>query len=202
MLCWCRSDLSATIGAGRMAPRSCAIGRARRSAGLASPGERDVAHLWASTLAWGANREEGVTTHAGWSTGTPEFEEASWRLIHFIRHLADVSEAEIEEMKALNPRSPADIRQEIEAEYSAGRRRGAGRAARACTLANQDAHAHAIMGQVTARDAEQVKVRTPSGEILSIAITEGVPDQLETRQRFVDGTSRLDRRRGRSPPHR
>ena len=62
--------------------------------------------------------ENGIrlTGMPGWSTGTPEGEEASWHLVHFIRHLTDISEPEIEEMEALNPRSPVDVRQEIEAE--------------------------------------------------------------------------------------
>ena len=62
--------------------------------------------------------ENGIrlTGMPGWSTGTPEGEEASWHLVRFIRHLPDISEPEIEEMEALNPRSPAEVRQEIEAE--------------------------------------------------------------------------------------
>lgn len=39
------------------------------------------------------------------------------------------------------------------------------------TVWAHDGHAHFIMGTVTARDAKQVKVKTPSGEILAIAIT-------------------------------
>lgn len=60
--------------------------------------------------------ENGIrfTGMSGWSTGTKEGEEASWHLVHFIRHLPLVGEAELDEMKALNPRSPAEIRQEIE----------------------------------------------------------------------------------------
>ena len=34
-----------------------------------------------------------------------------------------------------------------------------------------DGHIHKVMGTVTARDAKQLKVKTPSGEVLSIAIT-------------------------------
>ena len=34
-----------------------------------------------------------------------------------------------------------------------------------------DGHAHTIMGTVMARDVTHIKVKTPSGEILSIAIT-------------------------------
>lgn len=35
-----------------------------------------------------------------------------------------------------------------------------------------DGHVHRIMGTVTARDAKHVEVKTPSGEVLSIAITD------------------------------
>ena len=34
-----------------------------------------------------------------------------------------------------------------------------------------DGHVHRIMGTVTARDAKHIEVRTPSGEVLSIALT-------------------------------
>src|SRR5215510_9313100 len=33
-------------------------------------------------------------------------------------------------------------------------------------------HVHKIMGTVTARDAKHVEVKTPSGEVLSIAVTD------------------------------
>ena len=62
--------------------------------------------------------EQGIrfTGMPGWGTGTPEGEEASWHLVHFIRHLPQVRNSEIEEMEAMNPRSPVEVRQEIEAE--------------------------------------------------------------------------------------
>ena len=62
--------------------------------------------------------ENGIrfTGMPGWGTGTPDGEEASWHLVHFIRHLPDVSQAELEEMDTLIPRSEAEIRQEIEEE--------------------------------------------------------------------------------------
>jgi mono/diheme cytochrome c family protein len=62
--------------------------------------------------------ENGIrfTGMPGWSTGTPEGEDASWHLVHFIRHLPDLTAAEVEEMEGMNPRPPAEIRQEIEAE--------------------------------------------------------------------------------------
>jgi mono/diheme cytochrome c family protein len=62
--------------------------------------------------------ENGIrfTGMPGWGTGTPEGEQASWQLVHFIRHLPRITADEIEEMKGMNPRSPAEIRQDIEAE--------------------------------------------------------------------------------------
>ena len=52
----------------------------------------------------------------GWRTGTTAGEESSWHLVHFIRHLPTLTPAELDSMKARNPRSPEDIRFEIEEE--------------------------------------------------------------------------------------
>ena len=58
--------------------------------------------------------ENGVrlTGMPGWSTGTPEGETASWKLVHFIRHLPTITPEEIAEMERLNPRSPAETLEE------------------------------------------------------------------------------------------
>jgi mono/diheme cytochrome c family protein len=62
--------------------------------------------------------EEGVrfTGMPGWRTGTAEGAAASWHLVHFIRHLPNLTPDELERVGTLAPRSPDDIRQEIEAE--------------------------------------------------------------------------------------
>ena len=62
--------------------------------------------------------ENGVrfTGMPGWSTGTPAGEESTWHLVHFIRHLPQLTPEEVETMEALNPKSPEEIRQDIEAE--------------------------------------------------------------------------------------
>src|SRR5438105_13932148 len=62
--------------------------------------------------------ENGVrlTGMPGWSTGTKGGETSSWHLVHFIRHLPKLTEDEIAHMESLNPRSPEEVRQEIEAE--------------------------------------------------------------------------------------
>ena len=62
--------------------------------------------------------ENGVrfTGMPGWSTGTAEGERESWRLVHFIRHLPDVTPEEIAHMETLTPKSPEEIRERIEEE--------------------------------------------------------------------------------------
>ena len=35
-----------------------------------------------------------------------------------------------------------------------------------------DGHAHTVMGTVTARDAKTLQIKTPGGEVLSIALTD------------------------------
>ena len=59
--------------------------------------------------------ENGVrfTAMPAWGTGSTEGETASWHLVHFLRRLPQLTPEEIQEMEALNPRSPAEVRQEI-----------------------------------------------------------------------------------------
>jgi mono/diheme cytochrome c family protein len=59
--------------------------------------------------------ENGIrfTGMPAWSTGTEEGETASWHLVHFIRRLPRLTPEELEEMESLNPRPPAEIRQQI-----------------------------------------------------------------------------------------
>lgn len=62
--------------------------------------------------------EHGVrfTGMPGWSTGTEDGADASWRLVHFIRRLPQLTAADLEQMEKLNPRSPEEIRQQLEEE--------------------------------------------------------------------------------------
>jgi mono/diheme cytochrome c family protein len=62
--------------------------------------------------------ERGVrlTGMPAWGTGTPEGEQQSWHLVHFIRHLPSIGAEEIQEMERLNPKSPDEIRHEQEIE--------------------------------------------------------------------------------------
>ena len=62
--------------------------------------------------------ENGIrfTGMPAWGTGSKDGERASWHLVHFIRRLPRLLPEELEEMEALNPRSPAEIRQQMEEE--------------------------------------------------------------------------------------
>jgi len=62
--------------------------------------------------------ENGVmlTGMPGWSTGTPEGERSSWQLVHFIRRLSSLTPEDVQEMERLNPRSRAEIEEEIKVE--------------------------------------------------------------------------------------
>ena len=62
--------------------------------------------------------EHGIrfTGMPGWGTGTAAGEQASWQLVHFMRHLPKLTPAEIDVMRDRNPRSPQEIRLELEEE--------------------------------------------------------------------------------------
>jgi hypothetical protein len=62
--------------------------------------------------------ENGVmlTGMPGWSTGTPEGENSSWQLVHFIRRLPSLTPEDLQEMERLNPRSRAELEEEREIE--------------------------------------------------------------------------------------
>lgn len=66
--------------------------------------------------------ENGVrlTGMPAWSTGEPSGESASWVLVHFIRHLPELSEPELKAMADLNPVSPQSVRQRMMEEQFLG----------------------------------------------------------------------------------
>lgn len=61
--------------------------------------------------------ENGVklTGMPAWGNGTKEGEDASWKLVAFIRHQPKLTEAELDRMSALNPRSADEWKAEDEA---------------------------------------------------------------------------------------
>jgi mono/diheme cytochrome c family protein len=61
--------------------------------------------------------ENGIrlTGMPAWGDGTRDGERASWGLVLFIRRLPRLTPEDIERMEALNPRTPAEFREEEEA---------------------------------------------------------------------------------------
>ena len=60
--------------------------------------------------------EHGVrfTGMPAWGDGTPETATGSWHLVHFLRRLPHLTEQELADMEALNPKSPEEWREEEE----------------------------------------------------------------------------------------
>jgi mono/diheme cytochrome c family protein len=58
--------------------------------------------------------ENGIrlTGMPAWGQGTKESTLATWKLVHFIRHLPAVTTEEQAEMKGMNPKSPKDLEEE------------------------------------------------------------------------------------------
>lgn len=62
--------------------------------------------------------ENGIrlTGMPGWGDGTAESARGSWGLVHFIRNLSNLSEADLREMEKMNPMSAAQFEQMKEEE--------------------------------------------------------------------------------------
>jgi len=60
--------------------------------------------------------ENGVrlTGMPAWGAKDDDTDEDSWKLVHFIRHLHELTAEQIEEMEKQNPRNPAEIEEERE----------------------------------------------------------------------------------------
>lgn len=58
-----------------------------------------------------ATIENGVRMSGmpGWGDGTAESARGSWTLVHFIRHLPEITPAELTEMEKLNPMTPDEM---------------------------------------------------------------------------------------------
>lgn len=53
-----------------------------------------------------------LTGMPAWGKAGDENDEESWKLVHFIRRLADLTPAQLEEMKALNPKTPDEMQEQ------------------------------------------------------------------------------------------
>ena len=53
-----------------------------------------------------------LTGMPAWGSDTAEDDKETWELVHFIRHLPKITEAELQEMKELNPKSRSEYQEE------------------------------------------------------------------------------------------
>jgi len=70
-----------------------------------------------------ATIENGVrlTGMPGWGDGTAESARGSWSLVHFIRHLPNITADETAEMEKMNPKTPEEYKEmQQEQEFLAG----------------------------------------------------------------------------------
>jgi mono/diheme cytochrome c family protein len=60
--------------------------------------------------------ENGIrlTGMPAWSTGTPDSHTDTWNLVHFIRHLPQLTDPELQQMRTLNPKTPDELQEEEE----------------------------------------------------------------------------------------
>jgi hypothetical protein len=52
------------------------------------------------------------TAMPAWGEGDPAEDKDSWKLVHFIRHLPQLTPEELDQMKALNPKTQKDLEEE------------------------------------------------------------------------------------------
>ena len=55
-----------------------------------------------------------LTGMPAFGTGTEAGADATWRLVHFVRRLPGLTTDDLQSMETMNPRSPEEIRQELE----------------------------------------------------------------------------------------
>jgi len=53
-----------------------------------------------------------LTGMPGWGKAGDVDDEDSWKLVHLIRHLSELTPEQLKEMESMNPRSPAEIEEE------------------------------------------------------------------------------------------
>lgn len=68
----------------------------------------DTQGLSDGELFWAIHYGIRFTAMPAWGSGDPSKDLDSWKLVHFIRHLPSITQAELEDMRALNPKSAHD----------------------------------------------------------------------------------------------
>ncbi len=63
-------------------------------------------------LFWVVHNGIRFTAMPAWGEGDPTQDQGSWKLVHFIRHLPQLTSKELGQMQALNPKTKEDLEKE------------------------------------------------------------------------------------------
>ncbi len=63
-------------------------------------------------LFWVIHNGIRFTAMPAWGEGDPAQDKDSWKLIHFIRHLPQLTPEELDQMKTLNPKTKKELEEE------------------------------------------------------------------------------------------
>ena len=63
-------------------------------------------------LFWVIHNGISLTAMPAWGEGDLDKDLDSWKLVHFIRHLPQLTPEELDQMKALNPKTKKDLEEE------------------------------------------------------------------------------------------
>ena len=101
----------------------CAICHANDGSGQTSIGKNvypkapdlrlaDTQSMSDGEIFWIIHHGIRFTAMAAWGEGDPTQDKDSWKLVHFIRHLPHLTPEELDQMKALNPKTKKDLDEE------------------------------------------------------------------------------------------
>lgn len=68
----------------------------------------DIQSMSDGEIFWVIHNGIRFTAMPAWGEGDPVEDKASWKLVHFIRHLPQLTPEELDQMKALNPKTKHD----------------------------------------------------------------------------------------------
>lgn len=71
--------------------------------------ERATQNMSDGELFWVIHNGIRFTAMPAWGEGDPEQDMDSWKLVHFIRHLPQLTPQELERMKSLNPKTQHEL---------------------------------------------------------------------------------------------
>lgn len=72
----------------------------------------DIQSMSDGEIFWVIHNGIRFTAMPAWGEGDPAEDKDSWKLVHFIRHLPQLTTDELDQMKVLNPKTKKDLEEE------------------------------------------------------------------------------------------